>query len=69
MAFLKFQIAGFLYVEKGRAGKGAGGLDPASGAFQIGIGETVKIIVHGNNLSVKMIESNIIPVFGKILTC
>ena len=33
--------------EKGRAGEGAGRLNPPPGAFQVGIREFIKIVFHG----------------------
>ena len=33
VAFAKLQITGFLHIEKGRAGEGAGRLNPPPGAF------------------------------------
>ena len=72
MALLKLEIPCLLHVEKGRAGEGPGRLDHAAGAFHIRIGETVKIIIHTGLSFLDILQtgkSNIIPVFGNILTC
>ena len=47
VAFAKLQVTGFLHIEKGRAGEGAGRLNPSPGAFQVGIREFIKIVFHG----------------------
>ena len=47
VAFAKLQVTGFLHIEKGRAGEGAGRLNPPPGAFQVGIREFIKIVFHG----------------------
>ena len=72
MTFLKLEIPCLLHIEKGGTGESPGRLDHAAGAFHIRIGETVKIIIH-TGLSFRDIpqpgKSNIIPIFGNILTC